>query len=177
VRLKVLIHKSDASKDTIEYQGAYCMIGRKASNITVSDRRCSQQHLLLFQGPDGKLRAKDLDSTNGTVVNGARVTEAVLSAGDEIKIGQTRLVILSLELPELSGAPIPAVSPVTEPEVYDDTESQIRRVKEDTNPEVIHHWPDNILAQPPSFQAQFIDYVDEKGTMNRILLKDLVKVA
>jgi pSer/pThr/pTyr-binding forkhead associated (FHA) protein len=35
----------------------------------------------------------DLDSTNGTRVNGHRVTEVVLGAGDRVQIGETSLVI------------------------------------------------------------------------------------
>jgi pSer/pThr/pTyr-binding forkhead associated (FHA) protein len=34
----------------------------------------------------------DLGSTNGTRVNGAPVREQVLSSGDEVSVGSTRLV-------------------------------------------------------------------------------------
>jgi pSer/pThr/pTyr-binding forkhead associated (FHA) protein len=42
---------------------------------------------------DGVLILTDLGSTNGTRVNGHRITEVVLGAGDRIEIGETSLVI------------------------------------------------------------------------------------
>jgi pSer/pThr/pTyr-binding forkhead associated (FHA) protein len=36
---------------------------------------------------------KDLDSTNGTFVNGARVTEAALNDGDRLGVGRVEFVV------------------------------------------------------------------------------------
>ena len=41
----------------------------------------------------GVCRLRDLNSTNGTFVNGNRVTETVLADGDKIRAGQTTLVL------------------------------------------------------------------------------------
>ena len=51
----------------------------------------STRHALLEPRPDG-LWVEDVGSTNGTFVNGARVTTArLLAAGDIVRIGQTDL--------------------------------------------------------------------------------------
>ena len=36
---------------------------------------------------------KDLDSTNGTFVNGKRITSATLQAGDRLKVGRVELTV------------------------------------------------------------------------------------
>jgi ABC-type multidrug transport system ATPase subunit/ABC-type multidrug transport system permease subunit len=51
----------------------------------------SYHHAQIIQ-QDGKLVIKDLNSTNGTFVNGQRITQAVLKSGDHIQIGPFRLV-------------------------------------------------------------------------------------
>jgi pSer/pThr/pTyr-binding forkhead associated (FHA) protein len=55
------------------------------------DDFASTRHALLEPRPDG-LWVEDIGSTNGTFVNGARVTTArLLTPGDVIRIGQTDL--------------------------------------------------------------------------------------
>ena len=55
------------------------------------DDFASTRHAMLEPRPDG-LWVEDIGSTNGTFVNGARVTTArLLSAGDVVRIGQTDL--------------------------------------------------------------------------------------
>lgn len=71
-------------------QGA-AVIGRDASNPIALDRdtTSSRRHAQITdQG--GVFQIQDLGSSNGTYVNGARVTETTLSPGDEIAIGGTR---------------------------------------------------------------------------------------
>jgi hypothetical protein len=65
------------------------VIGRVAgSTITVSDPRASRRHAEIRPHGDAFVIV-DLGSTNGTVVNGARVHQQVLHDGDEIAVGTT----------------------------------------------------------------------------------------
>lgn len=68
-------------------------IGRDLSNdIIIEDERVSRHHLQLVER-DGAYQAVDLDSTNGTFVNGRRIQGAVsLSQHDTIRIGNTDLL-------------------------------------------------------------------------------------
>ena len=52
----------------------------------------SRLHCQLSAGDDA-LHVKDLDSTNGTFVNDARVASATLQPGDRLRIGRAELRI------------------------------------------------------------------------------------
>lgn len=54
----------------------------------------SRVHCRLTALPDGELEVKDLDSTNGTFVNGQRVETARLASGDRLGVGRVELVAL-----------------------------------------------------------------------------------
>jgi pSer/pThr/pTyr-binding forkhead associated (FHA) protein len=54
----------------------------------------SRVHCRLTALPDGSLEVHDLESTNGTFVNGARVETGRLSPGDRLGIGRVELVAL-----------------------------------------------------------------------------------
>ena len=56
----------------------------------IADQQISRRHLAL-DVRDGALHVTDLDSTNGTFVNGLRVVEAVLQGGETIRVGATLL--------------------------------------------------------------------------------------
>jgi pSer/pThr/pTyr-binding forkhead associated (FHA) protein len=65
-------------------------MGRAAGcTVTLSDTYASQHHARVFRR-DGILSVEDLGSTNGTYVNGAKVTNTVqLQRGDRLKVGAT----------------------------------------------------------------------------------------
>lgn len=77
----------------IPLSGAPIRIGRAPEcELVLKDSRVSRRHARLH-ARDGVLVLTDLGSTNGTRVNGHRVTEMVLGAGDRIHIGDTSLVV------------------------------------------------------------------------------------
>ncbi len=68
-------------------------IGRAPEcELVLKDSRVSRRHARLH-ARDGVLVLADLGSTNGTRVNGNRITEVVLGEGDRIQIGETSLVV------------------------------------------------------------------------------------
>ncbi|OFW01072.1 MAG: hypothetical protein A3I61_13850 [Acidobacteria bacterium RIFCSPLOWO2_02_FULL_68_18] len=54
----------------------------------------SRVHCRLTALPTGELEVKDLDSTNGTFVNGQRVDTARLAPGDRLGVGRVELLAL-----------------------------------------------------------------------------------
>ena len=54
----------------------------------------SRVHCRLTALPDGTLEVHDLESTNGTFVNGARVETGRMSPGDRLGVGRVELVAL-----------------------------------------------------------------------------------
>jgi Nif-specific regulatory protein len=79
---------------TIPLSEGEITIGREASNgISVTDPSVSRKHCLV-SWQDGRFRVRDLDSRNGTLVNGAGVEEQWLQHGDEIATGDSSFLFL-----------------------------------------------------------------------------------
>ncbi len=62
------------------------------SDILLDDVSVSRHHALLTRTASGRITLRDLNSLNGTYVNGARVEETTLHSGDEVQIGKFKLV-------------------------------------------------------------------------------------
>ena len=72
--------------------GPVTVIGRSsACDLPLDDASASRRHAELRRRGANTVLV-DLDSTNGTLVNGRRVREAPLRAGDRITIGTTTIV-------------------------------------------------------------------------------------
>lgn len=70
-------------------------LGRAAgADFIVDAALVSRVHCRLTVLPGGELELKDLDSTNGTYVNGQRVETARLAPGDRMQVGRLELVAL-----------------------------------------------------------------------------------
>lgn len=75
-------------------QGRYFTLGRSQDcNITLDDGASSTRHAYIA-GYGNELLLRDLESTNGTEVNGEAVEEVVLRHGDIIRIGTTDIRFL-----------------------------------------------------------------------------------
>jgi len=68
------------------------LIGRNpTTDVTLLDESISREHAIVVLDEDMRCYTiEDLQSTNGTKVNGKRVRSAELADGDEIQIGHTR---------------------------------------------------------------------------------------
>lgn len=77
-------------------------IGREFGNdVIISDRTLSRHHAVL-QVVDEQFYLQDLESKNGTRLNGYPVSnQVVLKSGDEISVGLTRLIFLLIPAREL----------------------------------------------------------------------------
>jgi len=63
-------------------------IGRDGENeIVLAENTVSRQHARVLRDEQGQFTLIDLGSANGVYVNGMRVQRAILSLGDEVKIG------------------------------------------------------------------------------------------
>lgn len=78
------------------------VIGRSSdTDLRLNDYDTSRRHAEILCQPDG-YTLRDLDSTNGTYVNGSRVSERLLQPGDRIEIGET-LISFCLVKTEIEG--------------------------------------------------------------------------
>ncbi|HEX7780899.1 MAG TPA: FHA domain-containing protein [Vicinamibacterales bacterium] len=75
-------------------RGAVKTLGRTArADFIVSAALVSRLHCRLTADRSDQLIVEDLDSTNGTIVNGRRVKRSLLRAGDKLKVGRVEFVI------------------------------------------------------------------------------------
>jgi pSer/pThr/pTyr-binding forkhead associated (FHA) protein len=73
--------------------GTVKTIGRATrADFIVDAALVSRVHCRLTADKSGQLVVEDLDSTNGTLVNGRRVDSAVLSDGDRLEMGATPIL-------------------------------------------------------------------------------------
>jgi hypothetical protein len=72
------------------------VIGRSTPGLGSlgGDSEISRVHARVFHDPSGRLMIEDLGSTNGTFVNGNRVSgQQPLNSGDQVRVGQTSLTV------------------------------------------------------------------------------------
>ena len=89
----VLLRGEDASGETYKVEDVL-MLGRSPqADIVVDDPYASEFHMRFVTGDEG-LVLHDLGSTNGSYVNGRRVTAPqVLVKGDAVQVGKTVLEV------------------------------------------------------------------------------------
>ncbi|MEX1177359.1 MAG: FHA domain-containing protein [Nitriliruptor sp.] len=70
-------------------------LGRAHSvDIVIDDVYASDEHAQLAPDGDGGWNVRDLGSTNGTFLNGAKLTHPVpIGAGDQLRLGKTRVEV------------------------------------------------------------------------------------
>jgi pSer/pThr/pTyr-binding forkhead associated (FHA) protein len=87
----VLVAKAGALEGNVYTIAGRTLIGRDAEcDIQLLDTGVSRKHACVLEQDDGSVIVRDLKSHNGTLVRGQRLTEAVLSQGDELVVGDTR---------------------------------------------------------------------------------------
>jgi ABC-type multidrug transport system ATPase subunit/pSer/pThr/pTyr-binding forkhead associated (FHA) protein len=80
--------------------GARMTIGRSPDNdIVLDDLLVSRRHATMLRGPDG-WRIVDVDSANGTYLNGRPVTDAGVTEGDVLGVGHALLHLVGDRLVE-----------------------------------------------------------------------------
>jgi len=90
-RLEVVY--SDGGTKSLRLTGARTLIGRREdSDVIINDSLVSGRHAEIIASSGGFV-IRDLGSSNGTFVNGRPVSESPIYAGDEIVVGETKLVL------------------------------------------------------------------------------------
>ena len=75
--------------------GGVRTLGRATgADFSVDGALVSRVHCRLSATPGGGLEVRDLDSTNGTYVNGKRIQTVQLEPGDRIQIGRVELIAM-----------------------------------------------------------------------------------
>jgi len=141
LRPRLLVIAGPSKDSTIPLGHGEATLGRDPTNaVSVADASVSRKHCLLRQEEDGRFQIKDLDSRNGTLVNGLAVKEQWLRHGDEIATGDS--VFLFLVEDEDQALPASRVE-------FDDSrptaETKVIHPKE-----VMYLQPDRLLRELPA---------------------------
>lgn len=91
--LKVIAGNATGSTIALENE---LVIGRSTPGLGSlgGDSEISRVHARVYHDPSGQLIAEDLGSTNGTFVNGNRISGAQpLRSGDQLRVGQTTMTV------------------------------------------------------------------------------------
>src|SRR5688572_27915530 len=89
-----LARRREKTGDITDEEGGNLRIGnyRRGRDILLDDDKISRKHAMFFLNDDGP-SVVDLQSTNGTHVNGKRVSDADLQEGDIVNVGKTRFIV------------------------------------------------------------------------------------
>jgi predicted component of type VI protein secretion system len=106
---KLILTTESQGKVAYEFAEQSITVGRAQDNmIVIDDPSVSNRHALLEMSGD-TYRLKDLDSTNGTKVNGIPITDTVLRFDDRVRFG----AIEARYEPDVRGSqPLPAVESI-----------------------------------------------------------------
>jgi putative serine protease PepD len=120
----------DAGRVVEVPEGRAFVVGRvQGADLVVRDARASRMHVELTAAGD-KIALYDLDSANGTLVDGERVATATLREGQRITIGDVAIAVLAHE-PAVTGAPIAeAVRPEAQARAQGPSWSMVGRLVE-----------------------------------------------
>ncbi len=104
---RLIVRRGPQPNQSYDLNKDIVTLGRDITNdIVINDPEVSRHHMRLTRGAGG-FTVEDLGSTNGTFVNGQRLTGArPLRPGDMIGLGET--VTLAYEMAAMAGAPTEA---------------------------------------------------------------------
>ena len=122
-----VFYMEDGTTLTHTLEGEVTTVGRHPESDVVLTCPSSSGRHAVIKAADGGFYVNDLDSSNGTRVNGAEIEEALLKDGDRVGFGDVQAVFYAgdppavleekpLVTPRLSASlPAPAVSPSSPP--------------------------------------------------------------
>ncbi len=91
---RVVVVSGPAKGTVVRLTGSQFSVGRdSANNLCLHDRAVSRKHFSISE-TDAAFHLVDLDSHNGTFVNGIPVRRKLLGHGDTIRVGHCELVFL-----------------------------------------------------------------------------------
>ncbi len=90
---ELVIISGNAAGSRIEVTKEVTTAGRdEHSDLLLDDVSVSRHHAIFTRTASGRVTLRDLNSLNGTYVNGVRVEETTLHSADEVQIGKYKLI-------------------------------------------------------------------------------------
>lgn len=145
---RLIVRRGPRPNEVYELTGEVLNLGRDITNdIVINDREVSRHHLRFTKGADG-LTMEDLGSTNGTFINGKRLTGASgLKNGDMIGLGETVTLQFEAGRPGADAPPPAAQQQAPAPQPQSDVDAAYRPPAQQQIPQT------PAQASPPPQQA------------------------
>jgi hypothetical protein len=90
---ELVIASGQTAGTRVELANEITSVGRhENSDLLLDDVSVSRHHAVFTRTASGRITLRDLNSLNGTYVNGTRVEETTLHSADEVQIGKFKLV-------------------------------------------------------------------------------------
>lgn len=94
VNPRLLVVSGPLKESIFPLSGAAIPIGRDSSNkLAISDPALSRRHCLIYR-EENEYKIRDLESRNGTFVNGTAIRDVPLQHGDQISVGDSVFILL-----------------------------------------------------------------------------------
>ena len=124
---RLIVRRGPRPNEVYELGAIVLNLGRDITNdIVINDREVSRHHLRFTKGADG-ITMEDLGSTNGTFINGKRLTGATsLKNGDMVGLGETVTLQFEAGRPGAEAAPPVAQQPAPTPQPQNDVDAVYR---------------------------------------------------
>ena len=111
-RIFITAGPNEGHETIIGAQGTVIVGRDKQADLKISDPMSSRKHFKVEARGNG-FHITDMDSRNGTFVNGTRILDRPIQPGDEIRVGETFFALEDDRIP--SGSPITINTPEAQP--------------------------------------------------------------
>ena len=91
-----MVKGKDKGKELVLQKASVAIGSLMENDLVLTDPTVSRSHAVVEEKAEG-YALRDLDSTNGTFLDGVRVREGYLAAGSVIRLGQTEITFSPLE--------------------------------------------------------------------------------
>lgn len=115
------------------------VIGRDArSAIRLHDSEISRHHAEISSTPEGYI-LRDLDSSNGTFINGEQIQKQVVKTGDRVRVGQTEMIFAGTSVdPEREGDLASKINMISRQQVAESS-AIVRAIKQSEGSQYLRH--------------------------------------
>ena len=164
MRPRLLVIAGPSKDSLVPLPEGEATIGRDPTNqVALADPSVSRKHCLLRR-EDGRFQIRDLESRNGTLVNGVAIKEHWLRHGDEVATGDSVFLFLLEEEDKAKSA-----SRVEFDDARPTSETRIIHPKE-----VVYLQPDRLLSELPA-KAQLARNLNALLKISRVVhaIRDL----
>lgn len=104
--MRLILRKEGKTVKEFRFTKGPIYIGRHVhSQVFLPDREVSRQHAAIFATRQGNWVVEDLESANGTFLNGRKIHQEQIKSGDGLRIGSFAIEI-SLEAGTVAGEPV-----------------------------------------------------------------------